>query len=250
MEQERYSVGASSADAVIYNSAARPAVDHGARVSFVVDKAAEFPRTPERIPTVIRLFEILVATLALLVTFPITAAIALIIRRGTPGPALFFQTRLGIHGKPFTFVKFRTLYADAKKRFPDLYAYQYTEKELPDLRFKIENDPRVTLQGQWLRRTSLDELPNFWNVLKGDMALVGPRPEIPEMLPYYNGEMLKKFTVRPGITGLAQISGRGRLRFVETVQYDLEYVNKRSFALDLKIIFKTVQLIITRDGAF
>jgi lipopolysaccharide/colanic/teichoic acid biosynthesis glycosyltransferase len=114
---------------------------------------------------------------------------------------------MGINRKPFRFVKFRTLYADARQRFPKLYSYQYTAEELEQLKFKVEDDPRVTPQGRWMRRSTLDELPNFWNVLTGDMALVGPRPEIPEMLRYYHGDMLLKFTVRPGITGMAQISG-------------------------------------------
>jgi len=118
------------------------------------------------------------------------------------------------------------------------------------LKFKNDNDPRVTPQGRWLRRLSVDELPNFWNVLTGDMALVGPRPEIPEMLPYYKGEMLEKFLVRPGVTGLAQISGRGRLGFYETVDLDVSYVRNRSFLLDLRIMARTVALIILRDGAF
>ncbi|MEQ1848165.1 MAG: sugar transferase, partial [Nitrospira sp.] len=128
--------------------------------------------------------------------------------------------------------------------------YRYSPNELLDLKFKNDNDPRVTPQGRWLRRLSVDELPNFWNVLTGDMALVGPRPEIPEMLPYYKGEMLEKFLVRPGVTGLAQISGRGRLGFYETVDLDVSYVRNRSFLLDLRIMARTVALIILRDGAF
>jgi lipopolysaccharide/colanic/teichoic acid biosynthesis glycosyltransferase len=206
--------------------------------------------TPERIRLTTRIFEILIVLPALVVTLPIMLLIALIIRRGTPGPVLFFQERVGLNQKPFIFIKFRTLYADAKERFPELYAYSYSEDELHNLRFKVEDDPRVTPQGKWLRRTSFDELPNFINVLKGEVALVGPRPEIPEMLPYYKGKMLRKFTVRPGITGLAQVSGRGRLGFLDTVNADLEYVDKKNLFLDLKILFKTFFMIITRDGAF
>jgi lipopolysaccharide/colanic/teichoic acid biosynthesis glycosyltransferase len=101
-----------------------------------------------------------------------------------------------------------------------------------------------------MRKSTLDELPNFWNVLTGDMALVGPRPEIPEMLPYYSDEMQLKFTVRPGITGMAQVAGRGRLGFHETVELDVQYVKNRSMLLDLKILLTTVVKIITRDGAF
>lgn len=197
-----------------------------------------------------RAVEMTVAAFALLVTSPIMLLFAILIRLGTPGPALFFQDRLGLDRKPFRFVKFRTLYADARQRFPHLYAYQYDSEELKDLKFKVVNDPRVTPQGAWMRRSTMDEVPNFWNVLTGDMALVGPRPEIPEMLVYYKGEMLQKFTVRPGITGLAQISGRGRLGFYETVNLDVEYVKRRSLLLDLKIVLLTVYKMITQEGAF
>jgi lipopolysaccharide/colanic/teichoic acid biosynthesis glycosyltransferase len=208
------------------------------------------PVVTERVPHATRLLEILIAATVLVVTAPVMALVGLIIRRGTPGPALFFQPRVGINGRIFNFVKFRTLYHDARERFPHLYAYQYRPEELSRFKFKIEDDPRVTPQGRWLRKSTLDELPNFWNVLTGDMALVGPRPEIPDMLPYYHGEKLRKFTVRPGVTGLAQISGRGRLSFQDTVNYDVKYAAERSFLLDLRIILRTLCLILIRDGAF
>ena len=197
-----------------------------------------------------RLFEIFVALSALILTMPIMLLIAAIIRLDSPGPVLFFQKRVGIGGKTFTFVKFRTLYADAQTRFPQLYSYSYAPAELSTFKFKLDNDPRVTRQGAWLRRSSLDELPNFWNVLTGDMALVGPRPEIPEMLPYYNGQQLLKFSVRPGITGPAQISGRGRLNFQDTQQLDLSYLRKASFVYDLHVIWTTVKKVVARDGAY
>lgn len=176
--------------------------------------------------------------------------LAIIIRLGTPGKALFRQQRVGLNQKPITFVKFRTMYADARERFPCLYEYKYSDDEIDRLKFKIADDPRVTPQGTWMRTSTLDELPNFWNVLTGDMALVGPRPEIPEMLPYYSREQWLKFAVRPGITGLAQISGRGRLSFQDTVKLDVEYVKRRSLRLDLKILFLTAYKLVTRDGAF
>jgi len=202
------------------------------------------------VPWFVRAIEILVALSMLAITSPLLFWLAFLIRRGTPGRALFLQSRLGRNQAPFTFVKFRTLYADARQRFPHLYRYAYTNEELKDMKFKVLNDPRVTPQGKWMRKTTLDELPNFWNVLTGDMALVGPRPEIPEMLPYYSGEMLLKFTVRPGITGLAQISGRGRLGFHETVRLDVEYVKRQSLMLDLKILLRTIWKAITQEGAF
>lgn len=207
---------------------------------------------PHRLPVpwTTRAFEIVVASTVLILTLPIMLWIAFLIKRGTPGPALFFQKRLGTGAVPFTFVKFRTLYADARERFPELYAYKYTPEEMETLRFKVEVDPRVTPQGSWMRKLSIDELPNFWCVLKGDMALVGPRPEIPEMLQYYDEEGRKKFSVRPGITGLAQVSGRGRLTFRDTVAYDVEYVRRRSFLFDLQILFTTVKMVFFRVGAF
>jgi lipopolysaccharide/colanic/teichoic acid biosynthesis glycosyltransferase len=209
-----------------------------------------FVATAPAISFLQRFAEVIIAAVALIVTSPIMLALAMRIRFGTPGPALFFQERVGLDRKLFRFVKFRTLYADARQRWPELYAYQYSPDQLETLHFKVVNDPRVTPEGEWMRKSTLDELPNFWNVLTGEMALVGPRPEIPQMLPYYKGEMLLKFAVRPGVTGLAQISGRGRLSFHDTVALDVQYAKERSFWLDVQIMVKTVVKIITRDGAF
>jgi lipopolysaccharide/colanic/teichoic acid biosynthesis glycosyltransferase len=197
-----------------------------------------------------RVFEILFSSAVLLVALPVMLVIAFIVKRGSPGPVLFFQKRMGKGGKVFHFVKFRTMYVDARERFPELYKYSYTEDQMKTLVFKLTNDPRLTPQGRWLRKTSLDELPNFWNVVTGDMALVGPRPEIPEMRKYYHGEMAEKFSVRPGVTGLAQVSGRGNLRFQDTAQLDLQYVRERSIWLDLKIILMSVSAVCKAAGAF
>lgn len=198
-----------------------------------------------------RIVEKLIAATVLTVTAPIMLVLAVIVRRGTPGPALFTQARVGLNGRVFRFVKFRTMYVDAKTRWPKLYAYKYTAEELKNLKFKTLFDPRVTPQGRWMRMSTVDELPNFLNVLMGDMALVGPRPEIPEMLRYYDTpEKRKKFSVRPGITGLAQVSGRGRLSFQKTVKLDLEYVESRSWWLDIKIMVRTAYKMLIRDGAF
>jgi lipopolysaccharide/colanic/teichoic acid biosynthesis glycosyltransferase len=199
---------------------------------------------------VYRSFEILVAFFVLLLTLPVMAVVAAVIKLGTRGPVLFFQERVGRGGRIFRFVKFRTMYVDAAQRFPELYDYSYSEEEMKTLVFKIKDDPRLTPQGRWLRKTSLDELPNFWNVLTGDMALVGPRPEIPQMLPYYQGDWLEKFQVRPGVTGLAQISGRGNLSFRETALLDLEYVRGRSRRTDLVILLRSVRSVLLAIGAF
>lgn len=216
-----------------------------------IDEAfASIPHGDTCPSAILRAIEIVVAATALLITFPIQLWMGWLIRRGSPGPALFRQDRIGMNGKLFKFVKFRTLYADARQRWPEMYAYDFTPDQVEMLMYKAADDPRVTPQGRWMRFSSLDELPNFWNVLKGDVALVGPRPEIPEMLPYYRTHELRKFSVRPGITGLAQVSGRSRLSFQETVALDLEYVNRRTLLLDIKILLTTLLKIVTRDGAF
>lgn len=194
--------------------------------------------------------ERLVALVLFLATLPIMAVIYIRIKTSSEGPALFFQERVGLGGKTFRFVKFRTMYVDARERFPELYAYKYEGDELERLKFKIKNDPRVTPEGVWLRKSSLDELPNFWNVIVGTMSLIGPRPDIPEMVPYYHGEMLEKFSVRPGVTGMAQAYGRGELGFLETVQLDVDYARKKSWRLDIKLFFLTAWKVLIRDGAF
>jgi len=228
---------------------------------------------------VYRLIEFLLGLVAFIVSLPIMLIIAIIVKLDSPGPALFFQRRLacsklvsgkklinnpkfskfGISFSPdkkywvprtFIFVKFRTMFVDAKERFPDWYDYNYTQEQIENIAFKVKKDPRITRAGKWLRVSTLDELPNFWSVLVGDIRLVGPRPEIPEMLLNYCPDQMRKFTVKPGITGLPQINGRGRLTFQKTVAYDLEYVDKKSVTFDLKILFLTIWKILARHGAF
>jgi lipopolysaccharide/colanic/teichoic acid biosynthesis glycosyltransferase len=131
-----------------------------------------------------------------------------------------------------------------------LYAYDYSREELQTICFKRRDDPRVTRAGLWLRKSTLDELPNLWNLLKGDIAVVGPRPEIPEMLKHYRPGQLVKFSVHPGITGLAQTQGRGRLSLQETITLDIEYVQNQSLWLDIRIVCRTLRMVLTRDGAF
>jgi len=197
-----------------------------------------------------RTVEITVAVTALALTWPIMLVVAWIVKRDSPGPALFGQRRVGRDRREFTFYKFRTLYTDARTRFPELYAYKYTPEQVRTLKFKREADPRITSAGRWLRKSTLDELPNFWNLLKGDIALVGPRPEIPEMLPHYTPRQLAKFSVKPGITGYSQTHGRGNLSFQDTIAYDLEYVQRRSLRMDIWLIFRTIRMLSKLDGAF
>lgn len=223
----------------------------------------------------IRMLNFFIALIALILAFPVMAFIAIAIKIDSPGPAIFKQKRVGknfrknghsisIHrgitynnqrkenlgGKPFTFYKFRTMYVDAKERFPELYRYQYSPEDIKNLYFKIPDDPRLTRLGRRLRKTTLDELPNFINILKGDINFVGPRPEIPEMIKYYEEWQRKKFQIKPGITGLAQANGRGLLGFQESLKLDLEYTEKSCLWMDFKIICKTVKSTFFRIGAF
>jgi lipopolysaccharide/colanic/teichoic acid biosynthesis glycosyltransferase len=132
------------------------------------------------------------------------------------------------------------MYPDARERFPELYSYDYSEEELKSIAFKLKHDPRVPPWARWMRSSSIDELPNFINVLKGDLTLIGPRPDIPEMVQYYTEEQYStKLSVKPGVTGFAQIYGRGDLSFQETLDYDLDYVRNASFFLDMKILTLT-----------
>jgi lipopolysaccharide/colanic/teichoic acid biosynthesis glycosyltransferase len=220
----------------------------------------------------IRIMDFTIALIVLIAASPLMALIALIIKIDSPGPVLFKQIRMGkdrrnpgnntgksvaqerrqndMCSRPFVFYKFRTMYVDARERFPELYRYEFKEDEINRLYFKRPEDPRLTRFGKHLRKTTLDELPNLINVIKGDLALVGPRPDIPEMIKYYKGWQKKKFRIKPGVTGLAQINGRGLLSFQETLKYDVEMVEKYGFWFNLKVILKTIKVTFLRIGAF
>jgi lipopolysaccharide/colanic/teichoic acid biosynthesis glycosyltransferase len=197
-----------------------------------------------------RSLDVSVSFLLLVLTFPVFILVALWVWLDSPGPVIFRQIRVGKGGRPFSFYKFRTMHVDARQLFPHLYRYDYTPEEFRTFRFKMVEDPRLTRFGKYLRRTTLDELPNLYNVLKGDMALVGPRPEIPEMAQLYQPYQLKKFSVKPGVTGLAQVNGRGLLTIQETLRYDLEYVDTQCLKNDMAILMKTVKVTVLRIGAF
>jgi lipopolysaccharide/colanic/teichoic acid biosynthesis glycosyltransferase len=226
-----------------------PAVRPSVEEALALARAATAPPRGVAYRISKRCVDIVLALILIVVTAPVVAVLALLIRLDSRGPVIFQQDRVGENGRLFRFYKFRTMRVDAPERFPQLYAYDYDQSEIDTMFFKLPYDPRCTRFGKHLRRTSLDELPNLFNVLKGDMSFVGPRPEIPQMLPYYEPHQYCKFAVRPGMTGLAQVSGRNILRFVETNAKDLEYVQQRSLRFDLTILFKTVGVVALMIGA-
>ncbi len=193
-----------------------------------------------------RAIDILVSGLGLIALSPLLALIALAIRLDSPGPVLFRQTRIGRNGKPFTIYKFRSMVVNAEEMQDQLRKLNEADGPL----FKIKDDPRRTRVGRFLRRTSLDELPQLYNVLRGDMSLVGPRPALPEEVAQYQEWHKKRLEVSPGITGLWQVSGRSKLSFDEMVLLDIYYVENWSPALDLRILLKTIPLVLLGDGAY
>ena len=175
--------------------------------------------------------------------------LSVITRLDSPGPAFFRQPRVGRGGKVFTFYKYRTMYVDARERWPELYDYSVDPAELQSRFYKQADDPRLTRVGRLLRRTSFDELPNLINVVKGDLSLVGPRPELPEYARLYDKSQQSKFTVKPGATGLAVVEGRNVLSIAEQIDADVEYVRRRSFRLDVEILVRTLWVVLRRQGA-
>ncbi len=173
------------------------------------------------------------------------AAIALAIRLTSSGQVLFRQVRCGLNGRRFTLYKFRTMVEDAERRRPELHHLN----EMDGPVFKVRRDPRVTRLGRLLRRYSLDELPQLWNVLSGTMSLVGPRPAIPEEVAQYQRWQRRRLSMRPGLTCLWQISGRNDLDFDRWMELDLEYIDSWSPLLDLKILARTVPVVLSGRGA-
>jgi exopolysaccharide biosynthesis polyprenyl glycosylphosphotransferase len=186
------------------------------------------------------------AALALLVLSPVLLGITLAVRLTSSGPALYRQERIGINGRAFTMLKFRSMVPDADKRLEEIRADNISD----GLLFKMRDDPRVTPVGRWLRRLSLDELPQLINVLGGSMALVGPRPPLPGEVARYDSSVSRRLLVKPGLTGLWQISGRSDLSWEEAVRLDLRYVENWSLALDAKIIWKTFAAVLRARGAY
>jgi lipopolysaccharide/colanic/teichoic acid biosynthesis glycosyltransferase len=184
--------------------------------------------------------------MALVLVAPVFLAIAVAIRLSGPGPVFYRQERVGLNGQPFTMIKFRSMVVGADRQVEELRAANISD----GLLFKMRTDPRVTPVGRWLRRLSLDELPQLFNVLGGSMSLVGPRPPLPAEVARYDGSVTRRLLVKPGLTGLWQISGRSDLSWEETVRLDLRYVENWSLATDLLIVCKTVRAVLSRSGAY
>jgi exopolysaccharide biosynthesis polyprenyl glycosylphosphotransferase len=200
----------------------------------------------QRVRTVKRLIDIAGAALGLTIGAPLLGLIAIAIRLDSPGPVIFRQTRAGANGKTFEMYKFRSMYQGAEERLEELRDLSEVDGPI----FKMRDDPRVTRVGRILRRTSLDELPQLWNVLRGDMSLVGPRPPIPSEVSEYMEWHKKRMEVRPGVTGLWQVSGRSLLSFDEQCLLDIYYIENWSLWLDFQILLRTVPEVLFGNGAY
>jgi exopolysaccharide biosynthesis polyprenyl glycosylphosphotransferase len=194
-----------------------------------------------------KVLDLIGASIILLLASPLFLIATIGIKLTSPGPVLFRQTRAGKHGRPFTMYKFRSMHTDAEMRRAELEAFN----EMSGPVFKIEKDPRVTPFGRWLRKTSIDELPQLFNVLRGDMSLVGPRPlPVYEVEKFENAAQRRRLSVKPGLTCLWQVSGRNEVKsFQDWVRLDLQYIDEWSLLLDVKILLKTVPAVLLGFGA-
>jgi lipopolysaccharide/colanic/teichoic acid biosynthesis glycosyltransferase len=193
-----------------------------------------------------RIFDVIASSFALLLLSPLFGILALAVRFDTRGPILYRSDRVGECGRLFRFLKFRSMVAGAEQIRDTLQHLNEVDGPV----FKIARDPRITRVGAFLRRTSLDELPQLWNVLRGDMTLVGPRPPLAVEVLKYEDWQLRRLSVRPGLTCLWQISGRSHIGFDEWMRLDLEYIEGRSLLLDLKILLRTLPAVLSGEGAY
>jgi lipopolysaccharide/colanic/teichoic acid biosynthesis glycosyltransferase len=205
-----------------------------------------------------RPLDVIFSLFLILLFAPLMLLVAVAVAATSPGPVLFKQTRIGKGGKPFTFYKFRSMAVNSDDRIHREYVARLIEGETDKVNegdssrplYKIKSDPRITSVGRIIRKTSIDELPQLFNVLKGDMSLVGPRPPVPyEVERYQNWHLLRVLGIKPGITGLWQVEGRSKTTFDEMVRLDVRYMRYCSLRLDLKILFKTIAVVLRCDGA-
>jgi lipopolysaccharide/colanic/teichoic acid biosynthesis glycosyltransferase len=190
--------------------------------------------------------DIVLSAVLLLLALPLLLLIAVAVRLSSPGRVLFVQNRAGMDGKPFRMFKFRTMYRDAEDRLVDLIDFD----GLPEPVFKLRDDPRVTPVGRILRRYSLDELPQLWNVLRGEMSLVGPRPEELQLVKRYLPEQRRRLAIKPGLTGPMQVYGRGDLSFDERLAVEREYLENSSVSRDVHLLLLTIPAVIRGRGAY
>lgn len=197
------------------------------------------------------LFDFTLTAVGTVAISPLLAYIAYRIKKEDPGPIFFAHTRIGKDGKPFPCYKFRSMVVNSKEMLEKHLAENPEARAEWEREFKLKNDPRITPIGQVLRKSSLDELPQIFNVLKGEMSLVGPRPVVQEELDKYYGEAVKEYcSVKPGITGLWQVSGRSDVDYPERVAMDVEYVRTRNLWKDIVILYKTFDVVLNKKGAY
>ncbi len=199
-------------------------------------------------------FDILFSSIALIASLPLFIILYLLIKLTSPGPVFYCSLRIGRRGRLFKFWKLRSMYSNADEKLEAVLNSDRALKKEWQQYFKLKKDPRLTPLGKFLRSTSLDELPQFWNVLIGDLSVVGPRPYLPREIDRIHEvlgkEVEKLFSVRPGLTGIWQTSGRNQLTFNQRVKLEMSYADKRCFFLDLQLIAKTIPILVFRKGAF
>ncbi len=221
--------------------------EQGGYEAFIADVRAGYDRPEGTVYRVVkRTVDVLGACGGLLLLLPLLPFIVVMIKLDSSGPVLFAQTRVGLRGQMFRCYKFRSMRVDAEHLKLELEHLN----EASGAAFKIKDDPRITGVGRFLRRSSLDEFPQLWNVLRGDMTVVGPRPQIPSEVAEYTPEQARRLLAKPGLTCLWQVSGRSHLDFNEWMELDQEYVRKRSLAYEVGILLRTLPAVIDRKGAY
>ncbi len=212
---------------------------------YIVAQRAMFHNVSHTYSICKRLFDIGASLAAIILLSPLFIIVAVIIKVDSRGSVFFHQKRIGFMGKPFYMHKFRSMVTDAEERFGEVE----DKNEISGFMFKIRNDPRVTKVGKIIRKTSIDELPQLFNVLKGEMSIVGPRPPIGREVQKYDAWHNLRLSVKPGITGLWQVSGRNDIGFEDMCRLDLKYIRERNFKYDLKIIFRTIPVLLGDNRA-
>ena len=231
----------------------RPRLSPATAHALTMDSSINFPRSSDaprglQSAEVKRMLDVIVAAAALIVLAPLMIVVAVLIKLTDGGPVIYASTRIGRFGVPFSFYKFRSMRVDAAKQRAELM--EDSMHGAAGITFKIARDPRVTWIGRLIRKGSIDELPQLWNVLLGDMSLVGPRPPIMEEVEQYEPHHYRRFSVLPGITCLWQVMGRAQIPFEQQVQLDVEYINTRTLGLDLKLMALTIPAVLTARGAY